>query len=134
MTLAGCDLVAFVATTDLARANAFYVTTLGLPVIEENPYACVCDANGTVLRITAVDALTVAPSTVLGWTVPDIVAAVAGLVDRGVTFDRFEGMAQDGLGVWIAPGGARVAWFRDPDGNRLSVTQAPESAGGTIPQ
>ena len=125
MTLAGCDLVAFVATTSLARAKDFYLTTLQLPLTDESPYACVFDVNGTVLRVTLVEALTPAPYTVLGWAVPDIGATVKYLVGRGVTFDRFPGMAQDDAGVWDAPGGARVAWFRDPDGNRLSVTQSP---------
>jgi catechol 2,3-dioxygenase-like lactoylglutathione lyase family enzyme len=123
--LASCDLMAFVATTSLARAKDFYLTTLRLPLIEESPYACVFDANGTVLRVTVVDTLTPAPYTVLGWTVPDIGEMVKSLVHRGVTFDRFPGMDQDEAGVWDAPGGARVAWFRDPDGNRLSVTQSP---------
>jgi catechol 2,3-dioxygenase-like lactoylglutathione lyase family enzyme len=122
--LARSDLVAFVATTDLARARDFYVTGLGLEPIDENPYACVVDANGTMLRITLVNALAPAPYTVLGWSVPDVVAAVGHLVARGVVFDRFEGMGQDEHGIWDAPG-ARVAWFRDPDGNRLSVSQAP---------
>jgi catechol 2,3-dioxygenase-like lactoylglutathione lyase family enzyme len=117
--------VAFVATTDLARARDFYVTRLGLALIEENAYACVFDVNGTALRVTLVEDLTPATYTVLGWTVPDIVEVVNDLVDGGVVFDRFDGMAQDEDGVWDAPGGARVAWFVDPDGNRLSVTQAP---------
>jgi catechol 2,3-dioxygenase-like lactoylglutathione lyase family enzyme len=123
--LAGCDLVAFVATTDLVRAKAFYVDTLRLPLVEESPYACVLDANGTAVRVTPVEALPPAPHTVLGWTVPEIEEAVQDLAGRGVIFDRFEGVDQDEHGVWDAPGGARVAWFRDPDGNRLSLTQPP---------
>ena len=125
VTLSGCDLVAFVATTDLARAKDFYLTRLGLALVDEDAYACVLDANGTVLRVTLVQELTPPPHTVLGWTVPDIVEMVEDLVDRGVTLDRFDVLGQDEAGIWDAPGGARVAWFRDPDGNRLSVTQSP---------
>ncbi|HEY7946516.1 MAG TPA: VOC family protein [Acidimicrobiales bacterium] len=118
------DIVAFVATTDLSRARAFYGDTLGLNLIDDNPYACAFDAHGTTLRVSLVGEATIAPYTVLGWSVPDVDAAVRALVSRGVALERFEAMEQDDLGVWLAPGGARVAWFKDPDGNVLSVSQA----------
>lgn len=121
--LSDCPLVGFVSTTDTARARQFYVDTLGLSLVEETPYACVLDANGTQLRITTVDAVVAAPYTVLGWTVPDVAATVRALIAAGVATLRYEGMEQDWLGVWASPSGARVAWFRDPDGNILSVTQ-----------
>ena len=122
--LASSELVAFVPTTDLSRARAFYEGVLGLRFVEENPIACVFDADGTTLRVTLLDAVfSPAPYTVLGWVVADVAATVADLTDVGVTTQRFEGMAQDDAGVWTAPGGARVAWFKDPDGNVLSVTQ-----------
>ena len=117
------ELVAFVATTDLARARAFYADVVGLTVTEDSPFACVFDANGTAVRVTPVRDHTPAPFTVLGWTVRDMAASVRDLVSRGVGFQRFDGMDQDELGVWTAPGGDRVAWFKDPDGNVLSLTE-----------
>jgi len=121
--LGNFDIVAFVATTDLARARGFYGDTLGLTLIAEDPYACTFDAHGTTLRVTLVGEATIAPYTVLGWSVPEIAATVDTLVSLGVVFERFEAMEQDDLGVWHAPSGARVAWFKDPDGNVLSVSQ-----------
>jgi len=121
--LESSDLVAFVAATDLRRARALYEQTLGLPVLEHNDFACVLDAHGTTLRVTAVPEVARGGYTVLGWRVTDIVAAVRDLGARGVTFLRHEGMSQDEHGIWTAPGGAKVAWFADPDGNTLSLTQ-----------
>jgi catechol 2,3-dioxygenase-like lactoylglutathione lyase family enzyme len=123
--LGSSDLVGFVATTDIERARAFYGEVLGLAVVEESPFACVFDAHGTQLRVTPVGDVRAAPYTVLGWAVSDIVATVRALDEAGVSFTRYPGMDQDDTGVWNAPSGARVAWFRDPDGNVLSVTQAP---------
>ena len=121
--LESSDLVAFVASADLRRARAFYEQTLGLRVLEHNDFACVLDAHGTTLRVTAVPELARGGYTVLGWRVTDIVAAVRDLGARGVAFLRYEGMSQDEHGIWTAPGGAKVAWFADPDGNTLSLTQ-----------
>lgn len=121
--LESSDLVAFVAATDLPRARAFYEQTLGLPVLEHNDFACVLDAHGTMLRVTAVPEVARAGYTVLGWRVADIAAATRELTARGVTFLRYEGMSQDEHGIWTAPDGAQVAWFADPDGNTLSLTQ-----------
>ncbi len=117
------DLVAFVAATDLARARAFYEGTLGLHVEGQDGFACIVDANGTTVRITLVDHAVVAPYTVLGWAVPDIEAMADQLAGRGVRFSRFEGMGQDERGIWTAPDGTRVAWFSDPDGHLLSISQ-----------
>jgi len=114
------ELVAFVATTDPGRARAFYAETLGLELESESPFALVFRAGATMLRVTTVEQFTPQPFTVLGWGVPDIAAAIATL---GVACERFDGMEQDELGVWRAPGGALVAWFKDPDGNVLSLTQ-----------
>jgi len=121
--LESSDLVAFVAATDLRRARTFYEQTLGLPVLEQNDFACVLDAHGTMLRVTAVPEVARGGYTVLGWRVSDIAAAVRDLAARGVTFLRYAGMSQDEDGIWTAPGGAKVAWFADPDGNTLSLTQ-----------
>lgn len=117
-------VVAFLATTDAARSRAFYQDVLGLQFVEENPFALVFDAAGTMLRVQRVKELTPQPFTALGWKVDDIAAAVGALVGRGVVFERYGFFEQDELGIWTAPGGAaRVAWFKDPDGNTLSVTQ-----------
>ena len=123
--LADDALISFVATTDLERARAFYGDVLGLTLDDESPFALVYQQNGTMLRITAVRELAPAAYTVLGWAVPDIAASVRGLEERGVAFERFAGVDQDELGIWHAPSGARVAWFKDPDGNLLSVAEYP---------
>lgn len=118
-------LVAFAPVTDAARARAFYEGVLGLRLVEdEKPFAMVFDANGTMLRVTPVGEFKPQPFTVLGWEVERIETTVERLMAAGVTFLRFPGMNDgDALGIWTAPGGARIAWFKDPDGNVLSVTQ-----------
>ena len=121
--LQSAKLVAFSATSDAARAKAFYGDVLGLRLISEDGFALVFDAQGTTLRVSLVKDVVTAPYTVLGWEVSDIVAAVRGLVAKGVQFERYPWMHQDELGVWSAPDGGSVAWFKDPDGNLLSVSQ-----------
>ncbi|HEX7508740.1 MAG TPA: VOC family protein [Polyangia bacterium] len=116
-------LVAFVSTTDADRARTFYESVLGMRLVSDDDFAVVFDADGTTLRITKVESLAAAPFTVLGWEVADIAKAAARLRDRGVAFERYAGMAQDEHGIWLAPGGARVEWFKDPDGNLLSITE-----------
>ena len=116
-------VVAFAAATDLERARSFYEHQLGLPVTEQSDFACVFDANGTMLRVTAVPRVTPAGYTVLGWRVTDIAATVRWLAANGVVFRRYDGMDQDEDGIWATPGGDKVAWFPDPDGNILSLTQ-----------
>lgn len=116
-------LVAFVATSDAARAKAFYGDTLGLRLISEDQFAIVFDANGTMLRITTVEKVAAAKYTVLGWQVPDVAAAARDLQRAGVELERYDGMTQDELGIWKSPSGARIGWFKDPDGNTLSITQ-----------
>lgn len=129
------SLIGFVPSTDLVRAREFYEHTLGLRLVEHNEYACVFDANGTMLRVTAVGELAARGYTVLGWQVTDINRTIEMLVSQGVQFTRYDGMGQDDTGVWTTPGGDRVAWFRDPDGNTLSLTQfatnAPQQAGSS---
>jgi len=122
--LASSSLVAFVGVCDPDRAKRFYRDTLGLRLVsEELPFALVFDVQGTMLRVTVVPEVKPAKFTVLGWKVPDIQAAVSSLDKEGVEFQRYAGLQQDGLGIWTSPNGARVAWFHDPDGNILSVTQ-----------
>jgi len=125
--LAKYNIVAFVTIVHTERARSFYRDTLGLTLIrEEPPFALVFDAHGILLRLAIGKEVPKNCGTVLGWRVPDIVAAVEELVRAGVEFERFEGMKQDGLGVWTSPSGARVAWFRDPDGNILGLSELPE--------
>jgi catechol 2,3-dioxygenase-like lactoylglutathione lyase family enzyme len=121
--LADTPIVAFVAITQRERSLAFYADVLGLKVTGEDPYALTFDAGGTMLRLALVEQLQPQGFTVLGWTVPDIVSTARDLAARGVEFKRYDGMEQDPLGIWRSPGGARVAWFADPDGNTLSITQ-----------
>src|SRR4030095_4437564 len=116
-------IVAFVATSRPENAKAFYSGTLGLHFISQDPFALVFDAGGPMLRVAIVKEVQAAPYTVLGWDVPDITKAVRDLVTKGVRFERYKGLPQDDSGVWKAPSGARVAWFKDPDGNLLSLTQ-----------
>ena len=118
-------VMAFSATKDPARARAFYEGVLGLPLTADDPSALVFDARGTMLRVQKVQAVTPAPYTALGWEVPDIRAAVEALIRKGVPLVRFTipGFSQDELGVWTAGDGTKVAWFKDPDGNTLSLTQ-----------
>lgn len=125
--LGSYPVLTFVATADHARASRFYRDVLGLRLVaEELPFAVVFDAGGTMLRISIVKELTPAPYTVLGWRVPDIAAAVSQLAGAGIAFERFPWMKdQDERGIWRSPSGACVAWFKDPDGNTLSLTQFP---------
>lgn len=121
--LTSSDPIAFLATRDPARARAFYEDTLGLDLVADEPFALVFNAHGTMLRISKVREFTPAPYTVLGWKVADIPSAVKELERKGVVFERYAGLAQDELGIWTSPGGAKVAWFKDPEGNTLSLTQ-----------
>jgi catechol 2,3-dioxygenase-like lactoylglutathione lyase family enzyme len=127
--LAKYNIVGFATIVDAERAKAFYRDTLGLTLLsEEPPFALVFDANGIMIRLGMAKEHTPARGTVLGWQVPDIVAAVRELVEAGVRFEQynFDWMKQDELGIWTAPTGARIAWFKDPDGNVLSLSQHPE--------
>jgi catechol 2,3-dioxygenase-like lactoylglutathione lyase family enzyme len=126
--LVASDVIAFAATTDLTRARAFYEGVLGLPLVEENPYACVFDTHGTMLRVTAVAEVAHPGYTVLGWRVTDLSQAIGELESAGVVFARYDGMEQDAQGVWTTPNGDRIAWFTDPDGNVLSLTEFSRSS------
>ncbi len=122
--LADQSLIGFIAASDPERAKKFYRDTLGLPLVsEELPFALVFDAHGTMLRVSIVQEVVPARYTVLGWQAADIVAAVRALSEAGVRFERYAGMEQDELGIWTSPGGAQVAWFKDPDGNTLSISR-----------
>lgn len=123
--LGNSKLVAFAPTVNPAKARAFYEGVLGLTLVEDQaPFALVFDANGIMLRVTSVRELTPQVFTVLGWDVEDIEATIDKLTAAGVEFLRFTGMNDtEPRGIWTSPNGARIAWFKDPDGNALSVTQ-----------
>jgi catechol 2,3-dioxygenase-like lactoylglutathione lyase family enzyme len=123
MSLGSAAVMTFGATADAVRARDFYETTLGLTFVEDGPFALVFDLNGTMLRIQKVEALTPAPYTSLGWQVGDIAAQVRDLSSRGVAFERYDWMSQDELDIWTTPEGSKIAWFKDPDSNLLSLTQ-----------
>ncbi len=123
--LTASKLTAFVGVRDPDRAKTFYRDTLGLTLVsEELPFALVFDAAGTMLRVTGVPQVAAATYTVLGWRVADIAETVKALQKRGIHFERFPGLNdQHELSIWTAPGGTQVAWFKDPDGNLLSIAQ-----------
>jgi catechol 2,3-dioxygenase-like lactoylglutathione lyase family enzyme len=117
------NVVAFIATSKPESARSFYEQTLGLRLVTDDPFAIVFDANGVMLRVQKVREHTPPPYTVLGWDVADIHASVEELLSRGVRCEGYEWLEQDKSGVWSAPSGAKIAWFKDPDGNTLSLTQ-----------
>lgn len=116
-------IVAFAATTDAQRAREFYGGVLGLEFVGDEAHALVFRAGPTMLRVQKVDGVADVPYTVLGWEVADLTAAVQHLQQRGVAFLRTGLPGQDERGIWDTGAGARIAWFRDPDGSILSLTQ-----------
>ncbi len=116
-------VIAFIATTRPERAREFYGARLGLALIEESPYALVFRSGSTMLRVQRVAAFEPQPFTALGWDVPDIRAAIGQLQVRGISMERYASIELDADGVWWTPDGHGVAWFKDPDGNVLSLTQ-----------
>ena len=121
--LGNAAVTAFVATADPARSKRFYRDTLGLRLVSDDQFAIAFDCSGIQLRIQKVEKVQPHPFTALGWHVPNIREAVVGLTKRGVAFERYLFLEQDDLGVWRAPSTAQVAWFKDPDGNLLSLTE-----------
>jgi catechol 2,3-dioxygenase-like lactoylglutathione lyase family enzyme len=121
VSLAGAPLVAFVATTDLERSHGFYGGVLGLERTEASGFANAYAG----LRVTLVKERAAAAYTVLGWSVPELSAAMRELSGKGVEFKQFPAMEQDDAGAWRAPGGSLIAWFEDPDGNTLSLQEPP---------
>jgi catechol 2,3-dioxygenase-like lactoylglutathione lyase family enzyme len=125
--LGSAYVIAFVPTRNPAAARAFYEKTLGLKFVSEDQFALVFEAHGVALRIANVSGVRdfkPAPFTILGWEVRNAEKTVDALTVKGVQFERFPGMNQNEMGIWDSPSGARVAWFKDPDGNILSVTEA----------
>ena len=115
--------MAFVATADATKARPFYEETLGLKVRDADAYGINFGADGNYLRMSFIRDFKAAPYSVLSWVAEDIYNMIAALTARGVKFEHFEGMGQDEVGVWTAPNGTKVAWFKDPDQNMLSLTQ-----------
>ena len=117
-------MIGFVVTTDAARSTAFYRDVLGFRFVKDDGFAHVFDANGAMLRVVKSQTHTPAQGTVLGWQVDDIQDAVRELTARGVHFEQFNlsFIKQDELGIWTTPNGDQVAWFKDPDGNTLSIS------------
>ena len=121
--LGGAQLTAFLATADAARARRFYEEVLGLRLLSDDQFALAFDSNGIQLRIQKVPKVEPPSFTALGWQVADIDAMVAALSAAGISFELYPFMPQDAMGIWTAPGGTRVAWFKDPDGNLLSLAE-----------
>ena len=118
-------IIGFAITTDAARARAFYGGVLGFRFVSDDDFAVVFDANGTTLRLQKAPQHVPAQHTILGWEVVDIHSEIRALTERGARFEQFgiPGMPQDELGVWTTPDGSQVAWFKDPDGNTLSLSR-----------
>jgi catechol 2,3-dioxygenase-like lactoylglutathione lyase family enzyme len=121
--LADQKLKAFIPTIMPEKAKAFYRDVLGLELLSEDEYALEFNANGVLLRVTSVPELVPQNFTVLGWNVPDISSLIVQMNNKGIRCEKYQFLNQDELGIWKAPGGAKVAWFKDPDGNLLSLTQ-----------
>ena len=122
--LSQAELVGFIPTVDPDRARRFYIDLLGLNFVSEDPFAIVVRSNTSTIRIVPVAAFNPSPHTLLGWEVADIEATTKEFSASGITFERYPYFEQDADGIWTAPEGrAKVAWFKDPDGNVLSVSQ-----------
>ena len=117
--------ILFIATAKPDEARRFYSEVMGFALTDDNPFSLEYDAMGTMLRVQKVETFAPHPFTALGWRVDDIAASMDELAARGAEFERFEFMEQDERGIWTTPDGARVCWFKDPDGNMLSLTQWP---------
>ncbi|HKP76056.1 MAG TPA: VOC family protein, partial [Longimicrobiaceae bacterium] len=124
--LASAEVIAFVPTCDPAEARRFYGEVIGLELVSEDSFALEFRAHGASIRVANVSStpgFQPAPYTILGWEVASVADAARALAARGVVFERYPGMEQDELGVWTSPNGARIAWFKDPDGNLLSIRE-----------
>jgi catechol 2,3-dioxygenase-like lactoylglutathione lyase family enzyme len=118
--------IAFVPSTDAAQSRHFFGEVLGLRFVADDGFALVFEADGVMMRVVNVKGMggfQPAPFTILGWEVPDAEESVRELAGKGVEFLRVDGLPQDEHGIWDAPGGAKVAWFKDPTGNTLSISQ-----------
>jgi catechol 2,3-dioxygenase-like lactoylglutathione lyase family enzyme len=121
--LAASKVIGFVPTKDSGKAREFYEGKLGFQFVSDDPFALVMRAGETMIRIAKAPDFTPARYTVLGWEVGNIEEVVGWLQRRGVAFEKYP-FAQDQVsGIWTAPNGDKIAWFKDADGNVLSVSQ-----------
>ena len=123
MSLADASLQTLVWSSDIARSEEFYTSVLGIPLSGRSHGALVYCVGAGMLRVSPVSSTVPSEHTVFGLEVADVDAAVAGLAAKGVAFERFPGFNHDAAGVWLAPDGTKVAWFRDPDGNLISLVR-----------
>ena len=121
--LGGFEMMSMAATASPEKAQAFYEGVLGLTLQEDTPFALVFAAGDATLRLQKVPQFTPQPFSALAWKVPDMQATVHGLAAKGVIFERFSFLQQDDAGIWTAPDGTQVAWFKDPEGNLLSLAR-----------
>jgi len=121
--LAAMDMVGFLLTKDYDKARAFYEGKLGFEFVSLDQFALVMHAGKSMIRIVKVSTFTPLQSTVLGWQVGDIEVMVDWLTNRSVTFEKYPFVQDKERGIWTAPGGSKVAWFKDPDGNVLGVSE-----------
>jgi catechol 2,3-dioxygenase-like lactoylglutathione lyase family enzyme len=121
--LGSTNIIAFVPIKDSQKSRAFYEGILGLRFVKDDGFALVLEANGIMVRAVKMKDFTPAQFTVLGWEVSNIEDVVRELGGKGVHFEIFGFFKQDDLGIWTTPTGDKVAWFKDPDGNTLSVSQ-----------
>ena len=121
--LAASKIIGFVPTKDAVKARNFYEGKLGFQFISDDPFALVVQAGETRIRIVKVPDFTPAPFTVLGWEVSNIEEMAAWLQKQGVVFEKYPWVQDKESGIWVAPSGDKVAWFKDPDGNVLSISQ-----------
>jgi catechol 2,3-dioxygenase-like lactoylglutathione lyase family enzyme len=121
--LASSKIVGFVPTRDSKQARSFYEGKLGFKFISDDQFALVVQAGETMIRIAKAPKFTPAAYTVMGWEVQDIEKIVAWLKARGVVFEKYPFIQDQELGIWSTPDGSKVAWFKDPDGNVLSVSE-----------
>jgi len=121
--LASAKLVGFIPTTDYDKARAYYVDKLGFEFISLDQFALVLRLGGHMFRVTKVPNFAPLQGTILGWQVQDIQAAAKWLNERGASTEKYPFAQDKESGIWTAPGGDRIAWFIDLDGNILSVSQ-----------
>jgi catechol 2,3-dioxygenase-like lactoylglutathione lyase family enzyme len=115
-------MVGFLTTTDYEKARAFYETTLGFEFVSLDQFALALRAGPNMIRISKSETFKPAQGTVLGWEADDIRAVVEWLLSRGVVTEKYAFVPDQELGIWTAPSGDQVAWFKDPDGNVLSIS------------
>ncbi len=121
--LASAKMVGFIPTTDYDKARAFYEGKLGFKFVSLDQFALVMNVGGLTIRISKVPNFKLLQGTVLGWEVENIESAATWLRDRGVPPEKFPFAQDQNLGIWTTPDGSKVAWFKDPDGNILSISQ-----------